>query len=83
MLGKPDASLVKKLLTISAAPHLDTKAMIQKLDDVAKAVDLDVSTILAEQVKDPVLRTVRSWIRKDNPSDIKSPESQQSKDLLR
>ena len=49
VLGKTDASLVKKFLTTSDAPHLDTKALIQKLDEVAKTVDLDVSTILAEQ----------------------------------
>ena len=55
VLGKIDASLVKKILTTSDAPHLDTKALIQKLDEVAKTVDLDVSTILAEQMKDPVL----------------------------
>ena len=53
--GKNDASLAKKTLTATEAPHLDTKALIAKLDDVAKAVDLDVSTILAEQIKDPVL----------------------------
>ena len=82
VLGKPDALLLKKRLTHSDAPHLDAKALIQKLDDVAKAVDLDVSTILAEQVKDSVLGTVRCWIRENNPPDIKSPEIQQFKRLL-
>ena len=62
VLGKTDASLAKKCLTASDAPHLNTKALIQKLDEVAKTVDLDVSTILEEQLKDPVLGTVRSWI---------------------
>ena len=60
VLGKIDASLAKKPLTVNEAPHLDTKSLIAKLDDVAKTVDLDVSTILAEQIKDPVLGTVRS-----------------------
>ena len=83
VLGKTDASLAKKLLTISEAPHLDTKALIRKLDEVAKTVDLDVSTILTEQMKDPILGTVRSWIRKNTPSDTKGPEIQQSKGLLR
>ena len=64
VLGKIDASLAKKLLTANEAPHLDTKSLIAKLDDVAKTVDLDISTIVAEQIKDPVLGTVRSWIRK-------------------
>ena len=64
VLGKIDGSLAKKALTTTEAPHLDTKALISKLDEVAKSVDLDVSTILTEQIKDPVLGTVRSWIRK-------------------
>ena len=60
VLGKANASLAKKCLTASDAPHLNTKSLIQKLDEVAKTVDLDVSTILEEQMKDPVLGTVRS-----------------------
>ena len=42
VLGKTDASLVKNILTTCDAPHIDTKALIQKLDEVAKTVDLDV-----------------------------------------
>ena len=38
VLGKTDASLVKKFLSTSDAPHLDTKAVIQKLDEVAKTI---------------------------------------------
>ena len=83
VLGKPDDSLVKKILTTSDAPNLITKAIIQKLDEVAKTVDLDISTILAEQIKDPVLGIVRSWIRETITLDFKSPEIQQSKGLLR
>ena len=83
VLGKTDASLAKKCLMDSDAPHLNTKALIQRLDEVAKAVDLDVSTILEEQMKDPVLSIVRSWIRNNAPPDSKSPEIQQSKGLLR
>ena len=60
VLGKTDASLAKKPLTATEAPHLDTKSLIAKLVDVAKIIDLDVSTVLAEQIKDPVLGTVRS-----------------------
>ena len=48
VLGKTDASLAKKCLTASDAPHLNTKALNQKLDEVAKTVDLDVSTIPEE-----------------------------------
>ena len=50
VLGKIDVSLAKKPLTANEARHLDTKSLIAKLDDVAKTVDLDVSTILAEQI---------------------------------
>ena len=80
--GKTDASLVKKFLTTSDAPHLDTKALIQKLDEVAKTVDLDVSTILTEQLKDPDLGTVRSWISRNILPATKLAEIQQSKGLL-
>ena len=83
VLGKIDASLAKKPLTANEAPHLDTKSLIVKLDDVAKTVDLDVSTILAEQIKDPVLGIGRSWLRKGISPEAKSPDIQQSKGLLR
>ena len=83
VLGKTDASLAEKCLTVSDAPRLNTKALIRKIGEVAKTVDLDVSTIPKEQMKDPVLGTVRSWIRKNTPPDTKSPEIQQSKGLLR
>ena len=83
VLGKVDASLAQKPLTVNEAPHLDTKSLIAKLDDVAKTVDLDISTILAEQIKDPVPGTVRSWIRKGISPETKTLEIQQSKGLLR
>ena len=83
VLEKIDASLAKKPLTATEAPHLDTKSLIAKLDEVAKTIDLDVSTILAEQIKDPVLGTVRSRIRKGTLPEPKDPEIQQSKGLLR
>ena len=82
VLGKIDASLAKKPLTANEAPHLDTKSLIAKLDHNAKTVDLDVSTILAEQIKDPVLGTVRSWIQKGVSPKPKTPEIQQTKGLL-
>ena len=83
VLGKVDVSLAKKPLTVNEAPHLDTKSLITKLDDVAKTVDLDVSTILAEQTKDPVLGTVRFWLRKGISPEAKSPDIQQSEGFLR
>ena len=83
VLGKINPSLAKEPLTVNEAPHLDTKSLIAKLDVVAKTVDLDVSTILAEQIKDTVLGTVRSRIRKRISPEPKTPEIQQSKGLLR
>ena len=83
VLGKIDTSLAKKSPTVNEAPHLDTKSLIAKLDDVAKTVDLDVSTILAEQIKGPVLGTVRSWLLRGISPESKSSDIQQSKGLLR
>ena len=83
VLGKINASLAKKPLTATEATNLDTKSLIATLDEVAKIIDLDVSTILAEQITDPVLGIVRSWIRKGTLPEPKDPEIQQSKGLLR
>ena len=63
VLGKIDASLVKNELTDIEAQHLNTKWLTAKLDGVAKTIDLDVSRILEEKIKDPVPGTVRSWLR--------------------
>ena len=79
VLRENDATLAKKTLTTAE----ETEYLIAKLDNVAKTVDLDVSTILAEQRKDPVLGTVRSWIRKGISLKPKAPEIQQSEGLLR
>ena len=83
LISDPDTLLVKKTLSATAAPHLKTQDLITKLDDVAKVVDLDISTILQEQLKDPVLSIVRSWIEGNFPPDLKTPEIRQSKGLLR
>ena len=83
VLGEIDASLAKKPLAATGAPQLDIKSIIAKLDDVAKTIDLDVSTILAEKIEAPVLGTVRLWIRKGTSPEPKTPEIQQSKGHLR
>ena len=83
LLSKMDTPLTKKTLTVIEARHLDTKALIAKLDEVPKIVDLDVSTILGEQMKDPLFGTVGSWIRRGEPAHVTIPEIQQSKGLLR
>ena len=83
VLGKFDASLAEKPQTVTEAPRLDTNSLIAKLDQVAKTIDIAVSTILAEQIEDPVLGTVRSWIRKGTSPEPKDPKNKQSKGLLR
>ena len=75
--------LAKNTLSAAAAPHLRTQDFLTKLDDVAKVVDLDVPTILQEQLKDPVLSIVRSWIEGNLSPDLRAPEIRQSKGLLR
>ena len=52
--------LLMKKLTVTEAPQLNTNALIMKLDEVAKTVDLNISAILADQIKDPVPSTVGS-----------------------
>ena len=83
VISDPYNLLAKKTLSATAAPHLTTQDLITKLDDVAKVVDLDVPTILQEQLKDPVLSIVRSWIDENLSPDLRAPEIRQSKDLLR
>ena len=57
--GETDASLAKKPLTATEAPHLETKHLIAELEDVAKTIDPDLSTILAEPIEDQSPGTVR------------------------
>ena len=78
-LCKIDASLAEKTLAATEAPRLNTKVLVTKLDCVTKTLDFDVSTILVEQIKDPVLGTVRSWLREGTSPDAKSSRRQQSK----
>ena len=74
IISDPDTLLAKKTLSAAAAPHLRTQDLITKLDNVAKVVDLDVPTILQEQLKDPVLSILRSWIETNTTRDLKAPE---------
>ena len=82
-VSNPETLLAKKTLSAAAAPHLRTQDLITNLDDVAKVVDLDVPTILQEQLKDPVLSNVRSWIERKTYPDLRTSEIRQSKGLLR
>ena len=83
VLGEPDTFFVRKTLSATAALHFRTQDLITKQDDVAKLVDLDVPTILQEQLKDPVLSIVRSWIEGSISPDHKICEIRHFKGLLR
>ena len=83
VISDPDTLLAKKTLSATTATHLKTQDLSTKLDDVAKVVDLDVPTILQEQLKDPVLSVVPSWIEGNLSPDVRAPETRQSKGLLR
>ena len=83
IISDSDTLLAKRTLSAATAPHLRTQDFITKLDDVAKVVDFDVPTILQEQLKDPVLSIVRSWIERNTSPDLRAPEIRQSKGLLR
>ena len=63
-------------------PEVDTKELIQKLSEFAETADLDVTTLVEEQLNDPVLQKVRSWIKKSDKRPIKTHDINQSKALL-
>ena len=53
------------------------------MSDFAQTADLDVNTLLEEQLIDPVLQNVRSWIKKSDKRPVKThDEINQSKALL-
>ena len=83
VISNPDTLLARKTLSTVTAPHLRTQDLITKLDDVPKFVDLHVPTILQEQLKDPVLSIVRSWIERNTSPDLRISEIRQSIGLLR
>ena len=51
------------------------------MDDIA-IVDLDVPTILHEQLKDPLLSVVRSWTQGGITPELRAPEIRQSEGVL-
>ena len=83
VISDPDTLIAKKTLSAAAAPRLRFQDLITKRDDVAKVVDLTVPTILQEQLKDPVLIIVRSWIERNTSLDLRTPEIRPFKGLLR
>ena len=74
--------ILKSNIDSEVHPEVDTKELIQKLSDFAKTADLDVITLVEEQLNDPVLQKVRSWIKKSDKRPTKTHDNNQSKALL-
>ena len=83
VISDPGNLLARRTLSVAAAPHFRTQDLITKLGDVATFVDLDVPTILQDQLKNPVLKIVRFWIEGNFSPDLRAPEIRQSEGLLR
>ena len=71
--------LLNKHLDVEQFPHVDVKDLLQKLSDYSKITHLDTTTLVAEQINDPVLQVVRTWVRNKNKPNTKTPEIQQLK----
>ena len=61
-----DKPILKKPISFELLPHVDTSDLIQKLSDFARDADLDIQTLLEDQLTDLVLQVVRKWIRTSN-----------------
>ena len=77
-----DKPILKKPISFELFPHVDTPDLIQKLSDFARDADLDIQTLLEEQLNDPVLQVVRKWIKTSDTRPQKTPDIDQSKALL-
>ena len=77
-----DKPILKKPISFELFPQVDTPDLIQKLSDFAHDGDLDLQTLLEEQLNDPVLQVVRKWIKTTKTRPQKTPDINQSKALL-
>ena len=77
-----DKSILKKPITFELFPHVDAPDLIQKLSDFSHDADLDIQTLLEEQLNDPVLQVLRKWIKTSDTRPQKTPDINQSKALL-
>ena len=77
-----DKHNLKKPISFELFPHVDTSDSIQKLGDFARNADLDIQTLLEEQLNDPVLQVVFKWIKTSDKRPEKTPDINQSKALL-
>ena len=69
-----DEPILKKPIPFELFPHVDTPDLIQKLSDFARDADLDIQTLLEEQINDPVLQVVRKWIKISDTRPQKTPD---------
>ena len=77
-----DKPILKKPISFELFPHVDTSDLLQKLSDFARDADLDIQTLLEEQLNDPVLQVVRKWIKTSDTRPQKTPDISQFKALL-
>ena len=77
-----DEPILKKPFSFELFPHVDTPDLIQKLSDFARDADLDIQTLLQEQLNDPVLQVVRKWIKTSDTRPQRTPDINQSNALL-
>ena len=77
-----DKPILKQLTSFELFLHVDTSDFIQKLKDLAHEADLDLKTLLEEQLNDPVLQVIRKWIKTSDTRPQKTPDHNQSKALL-
>ena len=77
-----DKPILKKPIFFELFCHVDTSDLIQKLSDFARDADLDIQTLLEEQLNDPVLQFVRKWLKTSDTRPQKTPDIDQSKALL-
>ena len=76
-----DKPILEKPISFKVFPHVDTSDLIQKLNDFANDADLDLQTLLEEQLNDPVLQVVRKWMKTSDIRPQKTPDINQSKAL--
>ena len=76
-----DKPILEKPFSFELFPHVDTSDLIQKLSDFARDADLDIQTLLEEELNDPVLQVVSKWVKTSDKRPQKTPDINQSKAL--
>ena len=79
--GEP---IFKKPISFELFPHVDTDTsdLIQKVSDFVCEADLDLPTLLKEQLNGPALQVVRKWIKTSDTRPKKTHDINKSKALL-